>query len=644
MDEQTETQVDAAKLLPRLKAWFRKDKNFSSDWRNEAKEDFDFVAGEQWTEAEQSAMKRQLKPVITFNRIGPVVNAVSGQETANRQETRFIPREPGDVKANELLTSAALWFRDDCDADHEESDGFLDATTCGMGWTETRISVDENPQGDPDISRIDPLEMYWDASARKRNLVDGRRVTRVRKLSLSDAREEFPGFDDDELNGNWVNGEDGSDVENPFDDYDGENGSVTVDGSVGFMEDDKEITILHMEWYEREQYIKYLDPYTGQISERGVDGFDTFKERMEALKGPLQHTKPLKRKVYKRAFIGKVILNEDDLDSPYQKGFSFSCITGYRDQNKGTWYGIVRAMKDPQRWGNKWMSQLLHIMNSQAKGGLMMEKSAADNQKQFEKSWANPEAITWLSDGALSGPEGGKVQPKPAAQFPAGFYQIMEFALSSIRDVTGVNLELMGMREANQAGVLEYQRREAGLTILSTFFDSLKRYRKIQGRCMLYMINNYLSDGRLIKIVGEGEAQYVPLMRQADVEHDIIVDDMPTAPNQKERVWGIVGPIFMQLPPNMQKALLEYSPLPETVIGELKKAMDEAPPPEQQQAQQQAQQLGMAEMMAQIEKLRSEAAENKAQAEHIDVKKQADALDAGLKVAQAAVPPGVPVQ
>jgi hypothetical protein len=36
-----------------------------------------------------------------------------------------------------------------------------------------------------------------------------------------------------------------------------------------------------------------------------------------------------------------------------------------------------------------------------------------------------------------------------------------QFAISSIRDVTGVNLELLGLRDANQPGMLEAQRKQA---------------------------------------------------------------------------------------------------------------------------------------------------------------------------------------
>ena len=55
---------------------------------------------------------------------------------------------------------------------------------------------------------------------------------------------------------------------------------------------------------------------------------------------------------------------------PIEAGsFRFKCITGKRDRNANTFYGVVRAMVDPQLWGNKFFVQIMHILNTPPKAG-----------------------------------------------------------------------------------------------------------------------------------------------------------------------------------------------------------------------------------------------------------------------------------
>jgi hypothetical protein len=83
-------------------------------------------------------------------------------------------------------------------------------------------------------------------------------------------------------------------------------------------------------------------------------------------------------------------------------------MTGKRDRNKNTFFGIVRAMKDPARWSNKWMSQTMHIMNTTAKGGIAVETG------QFFANDADGEA-SWSLGGSGRVPSGSHRPESPEA-------------------------------------------------------------------------------------------------------------------------------------------------------------------------------------------------------------------------------------
>ena len=102
---------DADALFSKLKRNVKADYNSKGqvNWRREAREDFE--AGEQLNEDDKAILQDAKRPIVIFNRVGTTVDSVAGQEVGNRQEVQFLPRRLGVAKKNELLTSAAKWFR-----------------------------------------------------------------------------------------------------------------------------------------------------------------------------------------------------------------------------------------------------------------------------------------------------------------------------------------------------------------------------------------------------------------------------------------------------------------------------------------------------------------------------------------------------
>jgi len=326
----------------------------------------------------------------------------------------------------------------------------------------------------------------------------------------------------------------------------------------------------------------------------------------------------LPRRKYMQAFTaGKTVMEQGE--APVQKGFTLKPMTGRHDRNKNIWYGIVRSFFDPQDWTNKLFSQILHIINTNAKGGLLAEMNAFEDVRQAEDSWAQVDSITWAKPGAVAEK---RIMPKPPPPYPQGMDRLMQVAISMFPEVSGMNLELLGLADKVQPGVLEAQRKQAGMTLLAWAFDAMRNYRKQHGRILAEFIRRYISDGRLIRIAGKEQQQYLPLMKdQMAIEYDLIVDESPSSPNQKERVFAI----FTQLLPILTDQgvpfipeLLDYSPLPQPLIEKWKQAM--RPKPEQQQAQQQAQQVQMESAVADVQETRSKTSLNRAKAQSEQMK------------------------
>lgn len=643
----------------------------SREMRVQAKEDFAFYAGDQWSEEDRQKLEDAMRPIVTFNRVGVIVDAVGGAEINNRQEVRYIPREIGDSKVNEILTGGAKWVRDQCDAEDEESDAFLDLVISGLGATETLMSYEDDLDGEIKVERRDWIgELFWDPAARKRNLSDARYMFHVRDTDKDDVKAQWPDKWE-QISGDggpWSSEAEGTDPHetNPEQSY--KDGSMPSDAE---LKKKGKLRVVQCQWWERRHVYRVKPPEPDSpIETLDLEKFQAIADAVggeSAMRAAGFRFVRLPQRRYMRIFVcGDVELERGEVPGntgDNKPGFTFRFMTGKRDRNKSQWYGLVRAMKDPSRWSNKFFSSFQHIVSTNAKGGVMVEVDAVDKPKKFEEEYAQPDSVLWMKPGALAN---GKVQSKPAPPYPVGTERLMQFSIDAIRDTSGVNLEMLGMADRQQAGVLEYQRRQAGLTVLASFFDALRRYRKEQGRVLLSFMVEFISDGRLVRILGpDGAEEWVPLVRDPQTrKYDIIVDSAPTAPNEKERVFSILSSLLPTLgkigalpPPDV----LDYTPLPTSLVQKWKQQLQQSqkpqgPPPEVQAMQaKHAAEMEMRhaeaqfenerknqETQAEIQRLNAKAAAEiqnlrERSAAEIEIKRNAAAFDAEMRAMKTAV-------
>lgn len=346
--------------------------------------------------------------------------------------------------------------------------------------------------------------------------------------------------------------------------------------------------------------------------EMSEDDYQIAQERTLQMGMPPLKGKRRQKVVYKQAFLlGKQLLEVSD--APCQYEFVYNAITGYRDHNTGTFYGVVKVMEDPQRYANKMLSQLLHMINSNAKGGIMVEEGAVADIKELEDNWARTDGVVQVNAGAISG---GKIIPKPVPQYPKSIEDLLTFSVSSIRDASGIPLEQLGMTERMQPGVVEEARSNAGMGNVATLFDALRQYRKQQGRLLAHFLIEYMADGRLVKVAGPLGEKYEPFLTQRGVmDYDVIVDVAPTSKDMKEKTFDAlmkISPLVMQAGGPVPEEALDYAPLPSGLAESWKKQIAAA---KQQKAQQGDPQVQMAQAVAQGEASKAQTAQTKAQAD-----------------------------
>jgi hypothetical protein len=617
---------DSLAAFARLKGWVKDSLDRHADWYKEAKECFGFVAGRsvkgegQWPGTSWQEMIDSGRQPIEFNRCGPIVDAICGMEVNNRQEVKYLPRTEGDAEVDERLTSLGKWARDESQAEDEESMMFRDAVICGRGFTETRIDFDEETTGKIVIEQLDPLECGVDPASKKANFVNARYLWRYRDIATEEAAAMFTGVIATALDASWARSIDTTDGgEGNKRDYPDE----TRPG-LKAQEPLKQVRLVQIQWWERETVVMVAHPSNPEPVEMSEDDW---AEQGDSLTGMGAEHAKVERRRYYQAFLGRgTVLEQSEI-----KCFTIRATTGRLDRNKGYHYGVVRPMRDPQMLANKTLSQVLHILNTNAKGGLMGERTAFADPRKAEKDWSDPSKFIPLNPGGID-----KIKERTAPQMPVALVQMQEFSISSIRDVTGVSVELLGLADRDQPASLEYQRRQSAVTILASLFDGLRRYRKLQGHTLLEQLK-LMPPGVLVRVLidpkqaqaiyqqqtmawqqaaqqaqaqgqpeppkpPEPEAQFKDPRGEKydpaafglsdDSRFDVIVDEAPSSPNQKEATWATLQPMLSEIVgafPQTVGTILKYSPLPESAAEEITNAIEKSGqppqiPPEIQQA------------------------------------------------------------
>lgn len=123
--------LEQSDTFRQCRKWFQAAVDSGKKWQTEAKEDFEFAAGKQWTDDEIKQFQEDGRLAITINRILPLINILSGYQRLNRYDIDFLARTNDDVELCQVQRGITKYIMDRSDYDTVESQVFLD---CAIGW------------------------------------------------------------------------------------------------------------------------------------------------------------------------------------------------------------------------------------------------------------------------------------------------------------------------------------------------------------------------------------------------------------------------------------------------------------------------------------------------------------------------------
>lgn len=515
--------------------------DFGKRFHQRAEKDFRFYASEQWNRDDLSKLREECRPALTFNQVTVLVNAVSGAEVSNRFEPRYQARTYDDESKASVRNELLRYYRSQCEAGHEESNAFRDAIICGVGCTETYMDYSEYSDGIVSTVRIPVFEVVWDPGAKKQNFDDALFMMRAKWIPKDTYHRMFPGAP--ELS-SYSAGDSRSSFEGPSAHpiNTRENWMYRSGGQV-WDPRRKRVLVIEHQYFDYEPSYVFDGPPPPGMESLSTEKFD--KDGVERLR-ELAVSRGLSEKirlreedtkVFKRQFwAGPELLNEEP--NPIND-FTYQFITGLEDQSEETtqYFGIMKLARDPQMWANKFLSGIIEIIGRGPKGNLLFETGVFENPDQARRMWSSPGGVTQVRAGSL---ERKQLHVVPPMTLPSAYSDMMEYAAGFTTKATGINPYFSGdvsdLRRTAASSVQAIQRQ--GLTTLSPFFDSLKRYRKTIARRHLKWFEKHTPEGLSFRVVSPYEQRYVTFVKDRDsAQYDIVVDEVPTSQTNQMELW-----------------------------------------------------------------------------------------------------------
>ncbi|KXB91766.1 hypothetical protein HMPREF3191_00880 [Veillonellaceae bacterium DNF00626] len=627
--------------ISKVRDWFKQAVDHGSEWRKLAREEYDFVRGKQWSEDDKAALTEKGRPALTINKIRPHLNILSGYQRVNRYEVNFEPRTSDDFESCELRKGVTKYIMDNCDYNDVESAVFMDGIIGGIGWFHVFYDWDYTAmEGEIDIERISPFDIYTDPEARKPDYSDGKFLCRAKWVDKDELCDIYPEHADDILS--------------EFRRYDMDEKEADMVGTepLWYNRDLKKVRLIECWYKEREMETRYMMA-DGTIS-------DVPPPIPTVIASPFQV--PVD-KVRLAVIMGDIKLEE--MDSPYQHGFfPFVPFTLYHYGEGDVPCGVVRDVKDPQREINKKRSQILHILNTQGNSGLITETTAMteEQQERYRKYGSKPGAIIEVNDGTLAGGRIREIQPSAP---PVGLIQSAQESEADIPKITGINESMLGISSPQQSGrAIELNQRQA-VTNIAPFFDNLRKSKRaIVQQLWGYkghkgLIPQYYTEEKVFRIVGKtGQEQFVTVNQQVQMQdpqtgqlittvlndlsqgnYDVIISDTPYSVSQRQgQFWALVDAVSkLGLPANIIfDKLIELSDIPDKqeIIQRLQSQQQQANAPKEPNVRR-----SMSINLDDVIKLQQAARDNLVPPEIAQGILQQYAGQFGLQIPQGQVPP-----
>ena len=160
---------------------------------------------------------------------------------------------------------------------------------------------------------------------------------------------------------------------------------------------------------------------------------------------------------------------------------------------------MVRNLLSPQEQLNKIASQELHIVNTTANSGWIVESGSLVGMQADDLEEHGAETGLVLEYNRGSQPP-AKIQPN---QIPTGLDRISQKAALNIKAISGINDSMLGTDSAEVSGVAIQAKQNRGAIMIQVPLDNLRKTRQYLAERILDLIQTFYTEQRIIMVTDE---------------------------------------------------------------------------------------------------------------------------------------------
>lgn len=589
-------------------------------WRAESDRCADYYDGNQLPPEVVAQMRERGQPILIHNLIAPAIDGVLGLEAKTRTDWKVQADDDEGLDValalNEKLHEAARLAL----SDRACADAYKAMVVSGLGWVEVNRSSD--PFGSSyRVNYVHRREMFYDWHSAM-DLHDARWLMRRKWLDVDELALAFPQHKQliAEISKSWAG----------WDNWDELTTLMDSPDLVGAYNTQRDSHIAVHEWWDSQRERAMTNEVYYRVWEKKPVCFLPDGRRFVFKEDNPLHLKiaamPDTRIVMSQFtrmrlayFVGPHRLVDVPSPHPHNE-FPYVPFFGFREDNTGVPYGIVRRMLPAQDEINFRRSKLTQELN---KFLVIKDEDAvldmSDNQLLDELH---------RGDGVITLNEKRQNRDHNAFRVESGGqianqqFQVMQDAQKLIQDVAGIYASFLGQNSNAASGVAIDSLVEQSTTTLSELNDNYRFARTKVGELLMAFVVQDIGKTEMPVQIDANKPQPTRTVvlnqhsEEGEINNDIhhvktrvVLTDVTKSPGYRAQMQRTLLEVMGQVPPEIQMVLvdlmLEMNELPnrDEVLKRIRQATGQAMDPKDITPEMQAEMQRKAEMAQKVEEM-----------------------------------------